>query len=660
MTVHQRIALIESAIDHDDVSSLVHGADRLRELLASTPPAEAVPVLLSLCPLVHDLESYAELASCAAQIATSPHAGTRERLFGQYWAENARAHLTGDSPIPAYLHLLTAIGDDSSPELTRLGNRLWNPAFHRWRPRAFLDGYLPWAAARFPSASDEDREVIVSRVLDRVDDLDDPVERIAVVTALLSWRGLDDPYWRLGLRRRLAADAAAQGDTALARRTYLQLADDATAAGELAAAVSARVQAARTARDAGELEVAIQELEHIGDTAVPHDHDHRLAIANARLVLVDTLVLHAPDRGAREGETMWRDLAHSPSDEIAHLAGLALARSWNELDAHSRRERATRILARFPAPVTPEIRTLMVMALNTRTRAVSELGDDALALVDAEAAHALCTTEVPDFVRATTDRNRLALQLRTGDYSERDEIFGAVRNLLDDADAASARGESAEAERLYRRTFDEAQPSSDTATRIVGLTALQNWTVDLLNAREYARAAEIARLSIESAIVDGGVGTELLAQAWLQFGNAVNRLADRAMARHAFRQVMTIAADAPSPALTELGSQAAWTDAVVIDDGSQPHEALAAYAHVITRVTADSPLSQQRRAAKALKNSAVVFAGELNRPQDAAAAWARLAERYTNHTDPELARLVAEAQQHLPKSASRGGFWRRR
>jgi tetratricopeptide (TPR) repeat protein len=658
MTIHERIALIESEIDHDDVSSLVHGADRLRELLVATPPPDAVPVLLSLCPLVHDAGSYAELASCAAQIAASPHAGTRERLFGQYWAENARAHLTGDSPIPAYLDLLTAIGDDVSPELTHLGNRLWNPAFRAWRPRAFLDRYLPWAAPRFPSASDEDRGVIVARVLDRVDDLDDNAEQVAVAAALLSWPGLDDPHWRIGLRRCLAAGAAEQGDSALARSSYLQLADDAVAAGELAAAVSARVQAARTARDAGEPEVAIRELERIRDTAAPEGHDDRLAVANARLVLVDTLILYSPDRGASEGEAMWRDLGRSPSDEIAHLAGLALARSWNELAAEPRRERATRVLARFPSPSTPEIRTLMVMALNTRTRAVSELGDDRLALTDADAAHALCTPEVPDFVRATTERNRLALQLRTGDYSERDEIYGVVRALLDDADAASGRGDAAEGERLYRRAFDMARPSSDTATRIVGLLALQNWTVDLLSARDYRRAAEIARLSIESAIIDGGVGTELLAQAWLQFGNAVNRLADRAMARHAFRQVMTIAADAPSAAVEELGSQAAWNDAVLADDGSQPHEALAAYARVITPVTAASSLTQQRRAAKALKNTAVVFSNELNRPQDAAAAWAQLAERYANHPDAELARLVAEAQQHLP--TPRGGFWRRR
>ena len=75
-------------------------------------------------------------------------------------------------------------------------------------------------------------------------------------------------------------------------------------------------------------------------------------------------------------------------------------------------------------------------------------------------------------------------------------------------------------------------------------------------------------------------------------------------------------------------------------------------------MTAASSLTQQRRAAKALKNTAVVFSNELNRPQDAAAAWTQLAERYANHPDAELARLVAEAQQHLP--TSRGGFWRRR
>ncbi|WP_433676307.1 hypothetical protein [Microbacterium gorillae] len=657
MTIHERITRIEAEIDHDDVSSVVHGADRLRELLASTPAEDAVPVLLSLCPLLHDLDSYAELASVAAQAAASPHAGTRERLFGEYWAEHARAHLTGDTPVPIYLHLLQTIGDDRSPELTHLGNRLWNPQFRRWHPRAFLDAYLPWAAPRFPTATDEDRGLIVARVLDRTDDLEDDDDRLAVVTAVLAWPSLDDPHWRLGLRHRLTAAATARGDLALARNASLQLADDATAAGELAAAISARVQAARIADHP---EIAIRELEHLRDTTVPHTHDERLALANARLSLVDTLIQHAPDRGAREGEAVWRDLGDAPHDEIAHLAGLALARSWNELDPESRRERSTRVLSRFPSPTTDEIRTLLVMALNSRTRAQSELGDDASALADAEAAFALCTPAVPDFVRETTERNRLALQLRAGDYSERDEIFGVVRALVDDADATSARGDTVESARMYRRAFDLAQPSADAATRLVGLTALQNWTVDLLGAREYARAAEIARLSIESAIVDGGVGTELLAQAWLQFGNAVNRLADRPMARHAFRQVMAIAADAPSAAVEELGSQAAWNDAVIMDDGSQPQEALAAYARVITSVTANAPLTQQRRAAKALKNSAVVLANELNRPDDAAAAWAQLAERYANHPDPELARLVAEAQPHLPKAPSRGGFWRRR
>ncbi|MFK4790729.1 hypothetical protein [Microbacterium sp. ZW T5_56] len=656
MTIHEQISLIESEIDHDDVSSLVHGTDRLRELLASTPAEDAVPVVLSLCPLIHDLELHAELATSAAQVTASPHAGTRERLFGQYWAEHARAHLTGDSPIPIYLQLLETIGEDLSPELTHLGNRLWNPQFRRWHPRAFLDVYLPWAESRFPTASDEDRGVIVYRVLDRTDDLDDD-DRIAVVTAVLAWPSLDDPHWRLGLRHRLAAAAAARGDFGSARTASLQLADDATAADELAAEISARVHAARFA---GQPDVTIRELERLRDTTVPHTRDERLAWANARLVLVDTLIQHAPDHGAREGEAVWRDLGDAPHDEIAHLAGLALARSWNELDPESRRERATRILTRFPSPATDEIRTLLVMALNSRTRALSELGNDTAALDDAEAAFALCTLTVPDFVRETTERNRLALQLRAGDYSERDEIFGVVRALLEDADAASARGDAVESARMYRRAFDMAQPSADAATRLVGLTALQNWTVDLLAARDYARAAEIARLSIESAIVDGGVGTELLAQAWLQFGNAVNRLADRAMARHAFRQVMAIAADAPSAAVEELGSQAAWNDAILADNGSQPQEALAAYARVITPVTAASPLTQQRRAAKALKNSAVVFSHELNRPHDAAAAWAQLAERYANHPDPELARLVAEAQPHLPKSAARGGFWRRR
>lgn len=656
MSIQHRIAEIESTMDHDDVTSLVYGVDSLRRALATATDAEAVPVRLALCPWLEALERYQDVAETAAPIAASPHASPRDQLWARYWLANASWLLDGNDPIAEFLEIIEALGDDRSPDATELGTRLWVPAGLIWPPQRFLSSFVPWAAPRFADAFDGDRWMIARRILDRVDALDDPDGRIVWLTDVLGWTDFDDREWGSPLRHQLALLQFTRGDFAEARREYLGLADTASGAAE---ETVVRMQAARAAARSGDLATGIRELgEIVGRTA--GTSEERRAQASARVSWVEMLAEHAPADADREGLAMWHDLGSDDDEELAHLAGLALARSWNERPPEVIVERATRVISRFPVPDSPNLTTLVVMALNSRTRAFNEQGDDDAALADAERATALATDDVPDFVRATTARNREALLLRRGDYTERDEIYGVVRRLLDEANAASDRGDRDESARLFQRTFEMSQPSPDPATRLVGLAALQDWVVDLLADRDDARAADVARRSIEAGIVDEGPGTEILAQAWLQLGVAANRLADRRTAQHAFAQVSTVVGDAATSTLVELDSQARWNLAVLLDDGNAPQDALAAYQGTIALGSAHSTLAMQRRVAKALKNSAIVLRDDLNQPQRAGEAWNEIITRFDGHTDEQLSRLVAEAKQNAPKPPRRGLFGRRK
>lgn len=450
------------------------------------------------------------------------------------------------------------------------------------------------------------------------------------------------------------------GQAEAARSAFLELA--ATAALEpvsLELEISARVQAARLGEAIGAVEPAIGELRKLVDGATPLTEREHEGVALARLSLVEILVVHRPQEGEVEALAMWDELGGADSDEVARMAGLALARSWVEADEPTTIERAGRILQRFPSTDDPDVRTLVVMALNSRTRALAESGDETRAAVDADQAVRLADRGVPDFVRDTAVHNRDALRLRRGDYSARDEIYGVARRMADDADAASARGEREQSARLYERVFDLTHPSEDPKTRLVGLAALRGRTFDLVADGAYAQAADVARRSIEAGIHDGEVGSELLAQAWLHFGIATNRLADRASALHAFAQVSTIAVGRTDAAMRELDSQAAWNLAVLLDDGKAPEDALRAYGGVIARLSTSPVLTDQRRVAKSLKNSAVIQGEEVGRPHEALGAWTEIITRFDGHPDPELARLVNEARPHA-QPPKRPGLWGRR
>lgn len=345
---------------------------------------------------------------------------------------------------------------------------------------------------------------------------------------------------------------------------------------------------------------------------------------------------------------MWREAGHDPDPEVAHQAGLALALSWDALedvDEQEAERRMAEVITGNPTPRTTQTKTLVTLALNSRTRLREHRGDRAGALADSAHAVELADEDVPEHVRATTSRNAEALRLREGDYTRRDEIYPVVRQLVDAADAASASGDATSSARDYCRAFELANTSPDAATRVAGVVALTQLSTDLLARRDDLEAARIARIAVEHRVEDGGLGAEQLATAWLQLGLATNRLADRASATYAFDQAVALGERVP--AVSSIASQAAWNRAVMLDDGRAPEAAVAAYHAVIAGTPGNAGADRQRRVAKALWNGGVVLADELHRPADALAWWQDLLTRFEASPDPELVRLVGQARAKL-------------
>lgn len=660
MSINDRIAVVEEPMDGDDVVSVVHGVERLRALLAEVTGPDADRVRVALCRWLRALDRPREVADRAQEILASPTAVGINRLWGRYWAAHARALLVDDAepPMGEYGEVLDALESDLSAEATDLGNRAWSPQSRLWSTGEFLNAYVRWAKPRFATADRSDQWVIVQRISEHVDRLSDsdPATAVVWLDEVLGWPSLTATEWRVVLRSRLARTLFVMGDFARARDEYQLLAGEAD--GDDRVVLQAQLQAARALAKRGDQRAAARELEHLGGARRRDDYDIRKVRAQARGELVGVLLDIDPKRADLEALATWRDFKDDPDPAISHLAGLAVASSWRELEPTEIATRATWIIKQFPTPVTSDLKTLVVLALNSRTNARAESGDEAGAVVDAEAALNLADDEVPDFVIETAERNQHALRLRRGDYADRDEIYGVVRQLLDAADAASKRGDRESSSRDYWRGFEMANPSPDPATRLAGLAALRNWTFDLLAAREDARAAEIARLGIDNGIDDGQVGTELLAQAWLDLGVATNRLADKDTADYALAQASSVIGDSTVATHREIATLAAWNRAVILDDGSRPDTALQAYHQLINRIGPNAGIAQQRRAAKALKNCAVILREELNRPADSAMAWTEIVSRFGAHPDPELARLVTEARTHVLPPKRRGLFKR--
>lgn len=659
--INEQIAAIERPIDSDDPVSVVHGAERLAALLAEVKGSDADRVRVALCLWLRVLERHRDVANVAQALIDSPTATGIDRLWGRYWAANAAQQLIDDlePPIAEYRQIVTDIGDDLSAEATDLGNRAWSLDAELWPAERFLSAFVPWAKPRFATADAPDQWVIVRRISEQAVALDDASARIDWLEEVLSWPALTTIGWRLMLRSRLAHTLFGIGAFDRAREQYLRLAEEASEQEDDADfAINAQLQAARAAGQGGNPRSAVRELERISVPRRGDDEEARKTRAHARGQLIEILLETDPTQGNREALDMWRDLKNDPILEVSYRAGLALASSWRELEPAAILQRSTWIIEHFAQPFTPDIQTLVVMALNSRTRARAETDDEAGAAADADAAVALLDDSVPDFVQETSLRNQQALQLRRGDYANRDEIYSVVLQLGDRADEASKAGDRESSARDYSRTFEMANLSPDPATRLVGLIALRNWTCDLVGDSQHARAAEIARASISNGIDDGQIGTELLAEAWLQLGLATSRLADNDTARYAYAQVATVVRDDYDPTLVDLATQAEWNLAVLLDDGRRPGEALQAYHRLITRVKPTAGITQQRRVAKALKNSAVIFRDELNRPADATRAWTEIVNRFDGHPDEEIARLVAEARPFAPKQR-RGLFGRK-
>lgn len=659
MTITDRIADIELAMDGDDPVSVVHGAEQLSALLTEVAGSEAVRVRVALCLWHHALEQHQDVAATGQTILDSSDADGLDRLWGRYWVAHARAHMNDDleSPIAAYTAILAELDDEVSAEATDLGNRAWDPQSDLWPSARFLNAYVPWAKPRFATAESRDQLVIVGRIRDHVDRLlgDDPATVIRWLDEVLSWRSATASHWRVMLRSRLAYVLFQAGTFDRAREEYLRLAEEALAAdGHTDLVVTAHLQAARALARGGDPRGAIRELERIKRPRRGDDADIRRVRAQVRGELTEMLLEADPKQGDREALAFWSELKCDADLGVSYRAGLALASSWRDLEPDETMRRSTWLIEHFPTPDTPEIKTLVVMALNSRTRARSEAGDEAGAAVDAASAVELADDDVPEFVRETATRNEQALRLRRGDYTDRDDIYGVVRQLVDAADCASKAGDRKVSARDYWRAFEMANPSPDAATRLVGLGALQAWTFDLIEERQESRAAEIARLSIANGIDDGHVGTELLAQAWLHLSLAAGRLADGDTAIYALSQVSSVVGDSSVPTLVDLATQATWNRAVLLDNGRRPSEALEAYQQLINLIAPTAGVAQQRRVAKALKNSAIILRDELNRPADAATAWAEVVTRYDGHPDAELARLVGEARPHVQPHRRRG------
>jgi hypothetical protein len=656
--IEDQVATIEDSIVTGDIVSVVRAFDGLRALLASGDGSSDAPVLRALCRWSNALGRHDEVASYAARLAAAPDARPFDRLWAQYWM--AQAAPVDDDPAVAFHGVLGALDDDLSAEATELGIRVWIDLLGEGPAVPVLGRFVDWARPRFPSALPRERWMVVSRVHDGVLALGDQAVAIPVLQDLVAWPGLEVELRRM-LRGRLASALRDHGDPDAARAEYLILAAEAAEEPPaLELELSSRVQAARLgARSSESASVAIAELEEALRGAHPTTEGEHESVALVRLTRVELLLAHRPIEGVRAALDLWTELGSGPSDELARLAGLALARSWAEADAPTRLSRSTQIIDRFPSVDDPEVRTLVVMALNSRTRAYAESGDAAQAAADAEHAVALAELGVPDFVRDTAQHNREALRLRGGDYSERDEIYGVARRLGDDADTASARGDRAESARMYERTFEMTRLSDDPKTRLVGLAALRGWTFDLVADGDHARAAEVARRSIESSIPDDQVGSELLAQAWLHFGISTNRLADRVSALHAFAQAAAVTGDRADASVREIHAQAIWNTAVLLDDGNRPSDALQAYRSVIDRLSTSSSMTDQRRVAKALKNSAVILRDEVNRPHESVDAWAQIVARFDGNPDAELTRLVEEARAYA-RPVKRRGLWGRK
>lgn len=670
MSIQEKLAAFEGSFDRGGSNPASAALTDLTELLNQTSGADTGRVRVLAARLLHDLGRHEEVLAQGQAIVVDPEADPRDLIWGRYWVAHSLGQLSGTKgDITTHLMLLQELGNDTSAGATDLGNRLWEPMVEEWPQIEFVSQYLAWAEPRISTASPVDQDLIRTRLLSQLDAVTDSARHRDWLERLLTWPNSADRDWSTALRQRLAVLQRAAADYSGARETFLSIALEWGAEPAVPSRqIEAEVLAARMAMDAGRVDQAASELQDLARGGPGESVDTRKARALAGQALVRALVSFNPAAAEQEADSVWLRFREDSSPRVRYLAGLALAATWNGNPKSAPADviaRATAVVESLVGDGEAEAQTLLVMALTARSRARQALTQLAAAAVDAHrAANLASNPEVAKVAREAALANQHDIRVRQATYAGRDDIHAVVKRLLSVADATSARGDHEASGRDYWRTFEMANPSPDPATRLLGLTALQRWTLDLLTDRRDLDAIRIARMSIENALTDSAKGKLLQAHAWLHLGAAAARSGDLATAREAHSQVRQVLGAHPSGAALDLACEAEWNLAQLVDDGTRGEEALAAYRQLIVGVGDTASPQQQRRVAKALKRCAELLL-ELGRPEDAESSWRLILRRFEGATDSELIRLVQEARNRLDPSPSQprrgvrgsGGRW---
>lgn len=320
------------------------------------------------------------------------------------------------------------------------------------------------------------------------------------------------------------------------------------------------------------------------------------------------------------------------------------------------------LFAAFGSDESPEVRKVLARALTTRATRAAETGGHADARADYERILELWESpsrswQLEDLAEQAR-KNLEVLALIAGDHSHVDELYPRVRGLVDQGDAASAAGDFQTARDLYEQAFATGMTSANPTTRTAAIVALGQLAADLAAQRLHHEVIDVAGRLLLAAPHDEDHRVEVVALgALLRIATAAGHLGDTATALRASNDTLARWAGSREPSLLDQASLAAYNRAVLIDNGTDPQAAAAAYEYASSFSWPEAPVGVHRRIAKSLTNKAITLRDELGRPDLAQTEWSRIVGLYGASQDPELTRLSQQARAHLPAPPPKKKKW---
>lgn len=248
---------------------------------------------------------------------------------------------------------------------------------------------------------------------------------------------------------------------------------------------------------------------------------------------------------------------------------------------------------------------------------------------------------------------------------ERDPAYPRLLAQLQEADEISGKGRLDEAAKRYRTVAEQAGNAADAQVRLLGVIALAQWGIDLLNSKQWQALAQVSHQIIDrtnDAALAPEVETRMLrlrAAAYLRLGVALNRLGDRTAATAAYDLLADFVGERGGGDEDIAVNVAAglFNRAVLIDESGDLPLAITAYERVVEYQRDMSQTPQVRlREVRALRNKTLALTA-LGRHAEAADACRRVLDLCTGHAGEDFAQRARQAALELADAQRAQRLW---